>query len=117
MRRQLIVLAAAGLLGVFAASDAQACHKKKCAAPATCAQPVQCVVVEQPCPPPAPAPCPPPAKKCHFKLPKPKFNLCHKKPACAPAPTCAPVVYEAAPVYAAPQASAQASPQVYGSGQ
>lgn len=106
MRRHLIVLAVAGLFGALAASDAQACHKKKC--PAPCPPPAPCVVV-QPCPPPCPPPvcepCPPP-KKCHFKFKMPKLNLCHKKPACPPPPC--PVAYEAAPVYAAPQASGQA---------
>lgn len=116
MRRTLIVLALAGLFGAFVATDAQACHKKKCA-PAC--PPAPCVVEAPVCPPPAPvcepAPCAP--KKCHFKLPKFKLpSLCHKKPACEPAP----VACEAAPapVYAAAQsAPVYAAPQVTASGQ
>src|SRR5947209_3707260 len=107
MRRYLIAVAVVGLLGALSASDAQACHKKKCAAPTACVEP---------CPPPPPpvcVPCPP-KKKCHFKMPK-FGGLCHKKPACAPAPC--PVAYESAPVYAAPQGSPQGSPQAYASGQ
>ena len=101
--RNLKTLALAGVIGVFAlASDASACHKKKCACPA----PAPVVVC-------APAPvveCAP-AKKCHFKMPKMPKMGCHKS-----APVCAPVAYSApasyAPAtYASPQASAQASGQ------
>ena len=67
--RNLKTLAFAGLLGVFAmASDASACHKKKCACPTTTT--VVC----------APAPvveCAPVKQKCKMSMPK----LCHKKAA------------------------------------
>lgn len=115
MRRQLTVLALAGIIGtLMLSSDASACHKKRCAAPTACvvAAPAPCVVA-------APAPCPPPvacAPKKHcfsgFKLPKFKGFGCHKQQA-----VCAtPVVYESAPVYAAPQAipSAQTLPSGQG---
>ena len=113
MRRYLLTLALAGVFGVLAASDASACHKKKCGhAPA----PTPCVVVE-PCPPPPPPVCEvvAPAPKCgmfkhlggcgHKKMKM--GGLCHKKAACAPAPV---VCETAAPAYYAtpsPQASAQ----------
>ena len=105
--RTLKTVAFAGLLGAFAfASDASACHKKKCACPAP-APVVAC----------APAPvveCAPAKKKCHMpKMPK---MGCHKKAApvvaeCAPATYAAPVSYAAPVAYAAPQASPQASGQ------
>src|SRR5947209_17639873 len=100
MRRHLLVLTVAGVLGAFLASDARACHKKKCQ-PA-CA-PAPCAVVE-----PCPAPCAvvetcAPAPKCglfkhaggcgHKKFQFPK--LCHKKATCAPAPVCETVTYAA----------------------
>ena len=105
MRRHLLTLTAAGIIGAFLASDARACHmKKKCkpACPPTC-------VVAQPCPATAcaPAPC---APKRHFKMPKFSMpKLCHKKPACPPI-ACATPAYYAAP-------SPQASSQAYASGQ
>ena len=121
MRRHLLILALAGVFGILAASDASACHKKKCGhVPA----PTPCVVVE-PCPPPAPV-CEPvpvcaPTPKCGlFKhlggCGHKKMNiggLCHKRAACAPAQvvceTSAPTYYPApAP---SPQASGQASGQ------
>ncbi len=95
--RHLTTLALAGLFGgLLFASDASACHKKKCACPApapVCA--------------PAPAPvCAPAPKTCHFKMPKmhmPKFSLCHKKAACE-------TVYEtySPPTMATPQSTPQA---------
>ena len=104
--RNLKTLAFAGLVGVLGlASDASACHKKKCACPA----PVTTVVC-------APAPvaecAPAPAKKCHMKMPKmPKLG-CHKKAAeCAPVAYSAPATYAAPTSYASPQASPQASGQ------
>src|SRR5689334_10374981 len=97
MRRQLLTLALTGLFGaVLLSSDASACHKKRCKAPATC------TVVAAPCPPPAPVCAPAPT--CHQR--KRLFGgLCHKKKACP-----APVVYAApapcntcaTPTYAAP---------------
>ena len=112
MRRQLLTLALAGILGALFAADATACHMKLhlgCKKPAP---------VCEPCPPPPPPVCEPvptcaPAPKCglfkhlggcgHKKM---FSGLCHKKPACEPAPCAGPVAYEAAPVYAAPQAYA-----------
>ena len=122
MRRHLLTLALAGVFGVFAASDASACHKIRCGH-----TPAPCVVVE-PCPPPVcePTPVCAPAPKCglfkhlggcghkKFKMP----SLCHKKAFCAPAPVVCETTYAPAPVvYAAPQASAQGSPQAMASGQ
>ena len=105
--RNFKTLALVGVIGVFAlASDASACHKKKCACPTTTTV-VAC----------APAPvveCAPVKKKC-FSMPKvamPKIG-CHKKAVAtcaAPVGYAAPVAY-AAPSYASPQASAQASGQ------
>ena len=92
MRRQLLTLALTGLFGtLLLSSDASACHKKRCKAPATCA-PVATVEVA-PCPPPAPV-CEP-APKCGHKRWKLFGGLCHKKKVCATpvvyaAPTCAP---------------------------
>jgi hypothetical protein len=117
MRRQLLVLTVAGVLGALLASDARACHMKKCkpaCAPAPC-------VAECPPPPCAPAPvCAPscaPAPKCglfkhmggcgHMKFQMPK--LCHKKPACQPVTVCETAVYAPAPSAQAP--SPQASGQ------
>ncbi|WP_435005305.1 hypothetical protein P12x_003200 [Tundrisphaera lichenicola] len=106
--RHLTTLALAGLFGgLLLASDASACHKKKCPAPAPVCEPAP--VVCEPAPvvcEPAPVVCETPKKKCHFKMPKMKFG-CHKKAECAP------VAYEyAAPVhYATPQATPQASGQ------
>ena len=125
MRRHLLTLALAGVFGVLAASDASACHLKKCGhkpAPAPC-------VVVVPCPPPAPV-CEPvpvcaPTPKCglfkhlggcghkKFKMP----SLCHKKAVCEPAPVVCETYAPAPVVYAAPQASAQATPQAMASGQ
>ena len=103
--RHLMTFALAGLFGgLLFASDASACHKKKCPCPApapVCAPVVVCA--------PAPAPvCEPVEKKCHFKMPKMKFG-CHKKAACAPVETCATPTYY--PTYAAPMSSPQASGQ------
>ena len=121
MKRYLMTLVLSGLVGsLVLSSNAEACHKKKCAcAPAP--------VCEAPCPPPAPVcepcppPCPPPAKKCCLFSGFKGFKLgCHKKacepaPVCEPAPPCAPcetVAYAppvtyAAPVMTSPQASYQ----------
>ncbi len=96
--RNLKTLVLAGVIGVFAlASDASACHKKKC----TCATTTVAYV--------APAPvvecAPVKTKKCHM----PKMH--HKKAACAPTAYAAAPVSYGAPVMASPQASAQASRQ------
>lgn len=89
MRRQMLTLALTGLFGaVLLSSDASACHKKRCKAPATCA-PVATVVVA-PCPPPAPV-CAPAPKCGHAR--KRLFGgglFHHKKQVVA-----APVVYAA----------------------
>jgi len=97
MRRNLMTLALAGLIGsLVLASDAGACcHKKKCVEP--------CAVTCPPPPPPAPVcePCPPPAKCGHkFKL----FGHKHCKKACAPV-VCETPVY--APTYAPVWSSGQ----------
>lgn len=96
MRRTILSLAGAGLVGVLMAGDASACHKTKVAA---CA--------------PAPvAVCEAPAKKKCFKMPRikmPKLG-CHKKAACAPAPV---AVCEAAPVYVHTVAETYSAPQSY----
>ena len=99
--RNLKTLALAGVIGVFAlASDASACHKKKCACPTTTVVYAPAPVVE----------CAPvKAKKCHM----PKMG-CHKK---AVATCAAPVGYAAPMAYSAPMASPQggyASPQASG---
>ncbi len=99
--RNFKTLALVGVIGVFAlAGDASACHKKKCACPATTVAYVAAPVAE----------CAP-VKKC--KMPKMPKMGCHKKAA-----VCAPVAYSApsygAPAYApmsSPQASGQASGQ------
>lgn len=131
MRRHLLTLALVGALGVLMASDARACHKKRCPHPCPPPAPV-CEVVPPPCPPTPVCVVEPtcaPAPKCGLlrhqagcghARPKLKLNLCHKRPACPPpAPVCcesAPVVYAAAQaVYAAPQAAPSA--QVLPSGQ
>jgi hypothetical protein len=111
MRRQLLTLALTALFGaVLLSSDASACHKKRCKAPATCA-PVQ-TVAAAPCPPPAPVAQPAPA--CAPKRKHLFAGLCHKKKACAtpvvyaaPAPctTCATPTY--APTYAPAYPSGQ----------
>ncbi|WP_422926694.1 hypothetical protein [Singulisphaera sp. PoT] len=115
MRRQLTILALTGVIGsLVLSSDASACHKKKCAAPA----PACVVAAPAPCYVPAPAPvcapapvaCAPAPKKCGFGgFKMPKFKLgCHKKQA----------VVCAAPVYAAPVCETVApSAQVLPSGQ
>src|SRR3954453_18962082 len=86
MRRQLLTLAVAGVLGVLVASEAQACHKKKCACPPPASV---CVVETVPCPPPAPVCEPAPKKSVLFRHnpgcghQRVKLGgLCHKKPAC-----------------------------------
>ena len=98
--RNLKTLALAGLVGtLFLASDASACHKKKCAcAPAPVATCAPAPVVE----------CAPAPKKCHMKMPKMKH---HAKAACAPATYAyAPTTYAAPASYATPQATPQAAP-------
>ncbi|WP_406695065.1 hypothetical protein V5E97_28915 [Singulisphaera sp. Ch08] len=100
MRRQLLTLALTGLFGtLLLSSDASACHKKRCKAPATCA-PVATVVVA-PCPPPAPV-CEP-APKCGHPRKKLFGGLFHKKrvhatqvvyAAPAPCDTCAAPSYQ-----------------------
>src|SRR5262245_5223023 len=107
MKRHLMASVAVGVLGLaLSASEAQACHRKKCHCPTPC-------VAVQPCPPPPPAPCPPPVackpkhhfKLCSFKMPKIKF---HHAKGCAPAPApcatgyAATVAWAPAPAYAAP---------------
>ena len=103
MRRNILTLSFAAVLGLVAfSSDASACHKKKCACPAPVATCAPAPVTY--C---APAPvvaCAPAPKKCGLKMPKmPKMSFGHKKAACAPA------TYVAAPTYvtATPQASGQ----------
>jgi hypothetical protein len=101
MRRQLLTLALTGLFGaLLLSSDASACHKKRCKAPATC------TVAVAPCPPPAPVCAPAPT--CAPKRKHLFAGLCHKKKACAtpvvyaaPAPcnTCATPTYAVAPSY------------------
>lgn len=100
--RNFKTLAFAGLVGVLGlASDASACHKKKCACPTTTVVCAPAPVVE----------CAPAKKKC-FSMPKMKMPKlgCHKKAECAP------VAYAAPTTYAAPVASPQASPQATGQG-
>jgi hypothetical protein len=120
MRRQLLTLALAGVLGALLVSDARACHKAKCPHKCAPAAPVCAEPCPPPCPPPAPVCAEPVAKKScqpHFKLSchLPKIHMggfCHKKAACPePAPVC-----ESAP---APYATAQVVPsaQVQPSGQ
>ena len=95
--RNFKTLALAGMIGVFAlASDASACHKKKCACPAPVVACAPAPVVE----------CAPVKKKCHTpKMPK---MGCHKKAVCAPAAYAAAPVGYSAPIMASPQASGQA---------
>jgi hypothetical protein len=118
MRRLGFLFVAGMVVSLVSSSDAQACHKKKCAepcavayvAPAPCPEPAPCVM---PAPCPEPAPCavacePAPKKKCGlFGGGGGLFSCMKKKSHCEPAPvmTCAtaPVYYTAAPVYAAPQ--------------
>lgn len=111
--RKLVALALAGLFGsFFAASDASACHKKKCATPCetvvaapVCAPAPVCVPPPAPVCEPAPVVCEAPkAKKCHFKMPKMKFG-CHKKAACETVSytAYAPTTYAAPQSYASPQ--------------
>lgn len=115
MKRQLLILALAGVFGALWATDASACcHKKK-----SC-QPTECAVVE-PCPPPPPPPVCEQPKHCglfhhNAGCGHKKFGgFCHKKAACepvacetpAPAPVFAPVYYPAPSPQATPQASRQ----------
>ena len=96
--RNFKTLALAGVIGVFAlASDASACHKKKCACPTpTVAYVAPAPVVE----------CAPvKVKKC--KMPKMPKMGCHKKAVCAPTAYAAAPVSYGAPAMASPQASGQ----------
>lgn len=101
MRRHLLIPALLGLFGgLLLSSDAEACHKKKCAAPVAC-------VEAAPAPCPVPEPCPP-KKGCGHK-----FKLFGHKKRCKAVEVCAapcvtPVAY--APPYAAPQSYAPTYP-------
>lgn len=93
MRRPVLTLAIAAVLGLaLTAGEASACHKKKkCATP--CPEPVACVPTPAPCPTPEPVACAPaPKKKCFGGMKM--FGHKKNKAACAEM-----VAYEAAPAY------------------
>jgi hypothetical protein len=109
LQRVFSGLLAGVVILAFSASEASACHKKRCAP--SCQPAPTCAPVCEPCPPPPcpePAPCDPcakPRKHCGGGLKL--FSCFKKKSRCEPAPCAAQVyvaVYAPAPVYAAPQA-------------
>jgi hypothetical protein len=110
MKRHLLTVILSGFLGsLVLASNAEACHRTKCAcAPTTCAA-VHC-----------PAPCPPPAPVCETACAPKKcggglfscfkgLKLGHRK--CAPRTHCETVAYCPTTTYTGTFTGTYASPQ------